>query len=88
MAYLWPSATVAILLGSGLGYGRGAAVGRVAGAAISALGVACWLAHTHEFAEHTSVRGVVSRSSGLFTPRKPDIKDHNIPTVKYGSRIL
>jgi hypothetical protein len=39
-----PSATVALLLGSGLDTFAAVTLGRVAGAALFALGVACWLA--------------------------------------------
>ena len=46
-----PSATVALLLGAGLDTPATVAIGRVAGAALLALGVACWLAssdaHSH-----------------------------------------
>jgi len=41
---VWPLAPVTILLGSSLDTSTGLTVGRVAGAALLALGVACWLA--------------------------------------------
>jgi hypothetical protein len=40
----WPSATVVLLLGSGLDTPALVALGRLAGAALFALGIACWLA--------------------------------------------
>jgi len=39
----WPSAVVGLLLGSRLEAPAAAAVGRVAGAALLTLGIACWL---------------------------------------------
>ena len=39
-----PSVTVALLIGSGLDTSAAVTLGRVAGAALLALGVACWLA--------------------------------------------
>ena len=41
----FPSAAVALLLGSGLDTPAAVALGRLAGVALLALGVACWLAH-------------------------------------------
>ena len=41
---IWPSAAVMLLLGSPLDNPAGLTLGRVAGAALLALGVACWLA--------------------------------------------
>jgi hypothetical protein len=41
----FPSETAALLLGSGLDAPAAVALGRLAGAALCALGVACWLAH-------------------------------------------
>ena len=43
-----PSATVALLLGAPLDTPAAVSLGRVAGAALFALGVACWLAHYDE----------------------------------------
>jgi hypothetical protein len=40
----WPSAAVMLLLGSSFDNHAGLTLGRVAGAALLALGVACWLA--------------------------------------------
>jgi len=40
----FPSATVALLLGSGLDSPAAMTLGRLAGAALFALGIACWLA--------------------------------------------
>jgi hypothetical protein len=40
-----PSAAVMLLLGASLDTPAGLTVGRIAGAALLALGVACWLAH-------------------------------------------
>jgi hypothetical protein len=54
----WPSATVAILLGSSLDTTAALALGRVAGAALLALGVACWLAYYD--AQSCAARGLVS----------------------------
>jgi hypothetical protein len=53
-----PSATVTLLLGSGLDTPAGVALGRVAGAALFALGVACWLAQYHE--QSCAAMGLVS----------------------------
>jgi len=41
----FPSAAMALLLGSGLDTPAAVALGRLAGVALLALGVACWLAH-------------------------------------------
>ena len=54
----FPSATVTFLLGSGLDTPAAVALGRVAGAALSALGVASWLAHYD--AQSCAARGLVS----------------------------
>jgi hypothetical protein len=53
-----PSFTVALLIGSGLDNSAAVTLGRVAGAALSALGLVCWLARddTHSRA----ARGLVS----------------------------
>jgi hypothetical protein len=40
----WPSVAAVLLLGSGLDTPAAVTIGRVAGAALLALGVACWLA--------------------------------------------
>ena len=53
-----PSAAVALLLGSGLDAPAAVALGRVAGAALLALGVACWLARGD--GESRAARGVVT----------------------------
>ncbi len=59
LALLWlPSATVTFLLGSGLDTPAAVALGRVAGAALFALGVACWLAQYD--AQSCAARGLVS----------------------------
>ena len=52
-----PSAAVAVLLGSGLDTPAAVALGRVAGAALLALGVACWLAHCDT--QSRAAKGVV-----------------------------
>src|SRR5213593_2295762 len=54
----FPSATVTFLLGSGLDTPAAVGLGRVAGAALLALGIACWLAQ-HD-AESCAARGLVS----------------------------
>ena len=54
----FPSATVALLLGSPLDAPAAVALGRLAGAALFALGIACWLAHYD--AQSCAARGVVS----------------------------
>jgi len=41
---IWPSLSVTLLLGSGLDTSAAVSLGRLAGAALLALGVACWLA--------------------------------------------
>ena len=53
-----PSATVTLLLGSELDTPAAVALGRVAGAALFALGVACWLAQYD--AQSCAARGLVS----------------------------
>jgi len=53
-----PSATVALLLGSGLDTPVAVAVGRLAGVALCALGLACWLAHYEALS--CAARGVVT----------------------------
>jgi hypothetical protein len=53
-----PSAAVALLLGSPLEPPATVALGRLAGAALLALGVACWLAHYD--AQSCAARGVVT----------------------------
>jgi hypothetical protein len=52
-----PSAVVALLLGSPLDAPAAVTLGRLAGAALFALGVACWLAHCD--AQSCAARGVV-----------------------------
>ena len=54
----FPSATVALLLGSPLDAPAAVALGRLAGAALFALGIACGLAHYD--AQSCAARGVVS----------------------------
>jgi len=54
----FPSATVTLLLGSGLDTPASVALGHVAGTALFALGVACWLAHYD--AQSCAARGLVS----------------------------
>jgi hypothetical protein len=41
---IWPSAVAMLLLGASLGTPAGLTIGRVAGAALLALGAACWFA--------------------------------------------
>jgi len=53
-----PSATVALLLGSGLDTPAALTLGRIAGAALFALSVACWLAHYD--AQSSAASGLVS----------------------------
>jgi hypothetical protein len=53
-----PSATVTLLLGSPLETSAGVALGRVAGAALLALSVASWLAHSDE--QSRAARGLIS----------------------------
>jgi hypothetical protein len=53
-----PSATVALLLGSPLDTPVAMTLGRVAGAALFAMGVACWLAYYD--AQSCAARGLVS----------------------------
>ena len=53
-----PSATVTLLLSSGLDTPAAVALGRLAGAALFALGVACWLAQYD--ARSCAARGLVS----------------------------
>jgi hypothetical protein len=54
----FPSASVALLLGSPLDTPAAVTLGRVAGAALSALGVACWLAHYD--AQSCAARGLAA----------------------------
>jgi hypothetical protein len=54
----WPSATVVLLLGSPLDTPAAISLGRVAGAALLALGFACWLARHDE--QSRAARGSVS----------------------------
>ncbi len=53
-----PSAAVVLLLGSGLDTPSAVTLGRVAGAALLTLGVACWLARRDEASR--AARGLVS----------------------------
>jgi hypothetical protein len=53
-----PSAVVALLLGSGLDTPAAVILGRLAGAALLALGVACWLAR--DDAQGRAARGLVA----------------------------
>jgi hypothetical protein len=53
-----PSAAVVLLLGSGLDTSAAVTLGRVAGAALLSLGVACWLARCD--AQSCAARGLVS----------------------------
>ena len=53
-----PSAVVALLLGTGLDTSAAVVLGRLAGAALLALGVACWLARGD--AESRAARGLVA----------------------------
>jgi hypothetical protein len=53
-----PSPVVALLLGSGLDTPAAAAVARLAGAALFALGITCWLAQYD--AKSSAARGLVS----------------------------
>jgi hypothetical protein len=52
-----PSPTVALLLGSPLAAPAAVTLGRVAGAALFALGIANWLAHRDE--QSDAARGVI-----------------------------
>ena len=54
---IWPSVVVMLLLGSSLDNPAGLTLGRVAGAALLALGVACWLAR-HD-TESPSAAGLI-----------------------------
>jgi hypothetical protein len=54
---IWPSATVMLLLGSSLDIPAGLILGRIAGAALLALAVACWLAR-HD-GESRSAAGLI-----------------------------
>ena len=56
-----PSATVALLLGSSLDTPAALTLGRVAGAALLALGVACWLAQYD--AQSRAARGLTTAMS-------------------------
>ena len=53
-----PSFTVALLIGSGLDTSAAVTLGRVAGAALSALGLVCWLAR--DDTRSRAARGLVS----------------------------
>ena len=53
-----PSVVVQLLLGSPLDTSAAVTLGRVAGAALLALGVACWLAHCDE--QSRAARGLVA----------------------------
>jgi hypothetical protein len=53
----FPSTVVALLLGSGLDTPAAITLGRLAGAALLALGVACWLARSDE--QSRATRGLV-----------------------------
>jgi hypothetical protein len=53
-----PSATVALLLGSGLDTFAAVTLGRLAGAALFALGIACWLGQYD--ARSRAARGLIS----------------------------
>ena len=53
----WPSAAVMLLLGSSLDTPSGLILGRVAGVALLALGVVCWLARRD--AESPSAAGLI-----------------------------
>jgi len=54
----FPPAAVALLLGSGLDTPAAVALGRLAGVALLALGVACWLAHYDP--QTRAARGVIA----------------------------
>jgi hypothetical protein len=54
----FPSAMVALLLGSPLNTSAVVTLGRLSGAALFALGIACWLAHYD--AQSRAARGLVS----------------------------
>ena len=54
---IWPSAAVMLLLGAALDTPVGLTLGRIAGAALLALGVACWLARHN--AESRPVAGLI-----------------------------
>ena len=56
---IWPSAAVMFLLGSSLDTPAGLTLGRVAGAALLALGVACWLAR-HDGESRPAARLIVA----------------------------
>jgi hypothetical protein len=55
---IWPSAAITLLFGSPLDTPAGLTVGRVAGVALLALGLACWLAR-HDGENHTA-RGLIA----------------------------
>jgi len=54
----WPSSTVALLLGSPLDAFAAVVLGRLTGAALLALSIACWLAHYD--VQSCAARGVVT----------------------------
>ncbi len=54
----FPSAVVALLLGSPLDTPAAVTLGRLAGAALLTLGIACWLAHRD--AESRAARGLIA----------------------------
>lgn len=54
----FPSAAVALVLGSGIDAPVAVTLGRLAGAALLALGVACWLAH--DDAQSRAAQGLVA----------------------------
>ena len=62
-----PSAAVALLLGSPLDAPAAVTLGRLAGAALFALGVACWLAHYDARELH---RGGIGQRDGAVQPRR------------------
>lgn len=57
-----PSPTVVLLLGSPLTTADAVTLGRVAGAALIALGIACWLAHCDR--QSCAARGMITAMTG------------------------